>query len=149
MFKEPSTWPTSLQRVAPDGTVVGEFRSVGQWFKRFVRHLAGEERSFLFIDSRFSAQHLVPMRARNIHIVYVLHNIHVASPRLWSSDLGDIYSRLMGKVGGTDAFVTLTAPPAGRHRAAARPHLEPVRGPQPGRHARAQPGAARRVTRTG
>ena len=109
VFKEPSTWPTSLQRVAPDGTVVGEFRSVAQWFKRFVRHLAGEERSFLFIDSRFSAQHLVPMRARNIHIVYVLHNIHVASPRLWSSDLGDIYARLMGKVGGTDAFVTLTA----------------------------------------
>jgi len=109
VFKEPSTWPTSLQRVAPDGTVVGEFRSVGQWFKRFVRHLAGDERSFLFIDSRFSAQHLVPMRARNIHLVYVLHNIHVASPRLWSSDLGDIYNRLMGKIGGTDAFVTLTA----------------------------------------
>jgi poly(glycerol-phosphate) alpha-glucosyltransferase len=109
VFKEPSTWPTSLQRVAPDGTVAGEFRSVGQWFKRFVRHLAGEERSFLFIDSRFSAQHLVPMKARNIHIVYVLHNIHVASPRLWSSDLGDIYNRLMGKIGGTDAFVTLTA----------------------------------------
>ena len=109
VFKEPSTWPTSLQRVAPDGTVVGEFRSVAQWFKRFVRHLAGDERSFLFIDSRFSAQHLVPMRARNIHIVYVLHNIHVAPPRLWSSDMGDIYSRLMDKVGGTDAFVTLTA----------------------------------------
>ncbi len=31
---------------------------------------------------------------------------------------------------------------AGRHRPAARPHLEPVRDPQPGRHARAQPGAA-------
>jgi poly(glycerol-phosphate) alpha-glucosyltransferase len=109
VFKEPSTWPTSLQRVAPDGTVAGEFRSVAQWFKRFVRHLAGDERSFLFIDSRFSAQHLVPMRARNIHIVYVLHNIHVAPPRLWSSDMGDIYSRLMDKVGGTDAFVTLTS----------------------------------------
>ena len=108
IFKEPSTWPSSLQRVAPDGRVTGEFRSVGQWFKRFVRHLAGEERSFMFIDSRFSAQHLVPMRARNIHLVYVLHNIHVASPRLWSSELSDIYGRLMEKVGGTDAFVTLT-----------------------------------------
>jgi poly(glycerol-phosphate) alpha-glucosyltransferase len=108
VFKDPETWPTSIQRVAPDGTVCGEFRSLGQWFKRFVRHLAGDERSFLFIDSRFSAQHLIPMRARNVHLVYVLHNIHVASPRLWSSPIGDIYERLMGKVGGVDAFVTLT-----------------------------------------
>ncbi len=74
-----------------------------------MRHLAGDERSFLFIDSRFSAQHLVPMRARNVHLVYVLHNIHVAPPRLWSSPMGDIYDRLIGKVGGIDAFVTLTA----------------------------------------
>jgi poly(glycerol-phosphate) alpha-glucosyltransferase len=109
VFKDPSSWPSAIQRVAPDGTVSGEFRSLGQWFKRFVRHLAGDERSFLFIDSRFSAQHLVPMRARNVHLVYVLHNIHVASPRLWSSPIGDIYERLIGKVGGTDAFVTLTA----------------------------------------
>ena len=109
VFKEPDSWPTAIQRVAPDGTVSGEFRSLGQWFKRFVRHLAGEERSFLFIDSRFSAQHLVPMRARNVHLVYVLHNIHVAPPRLWNSPIGDIYERLVGKVGGIDAFVTLTA----------------------------------------
>ena len=109
VFKEPGSWPGSIQRVAPDGSVSGEFRSLGQWFKRFVRHLAGDERSFLFIDSRFSAQHLVPMRARNVHLVYVLHNIHVAPPRLWSSPIGDIYERLVGKVGGIDAFVTLTA----------------------------------------
>jgi poly(glycerol-phosphate) alpha-glucosyltransferase len=109
VFKEPSSWPSSIQRVSPDGTVSGEFKSLAQWFKRFVRHLAGDERSFLFIDSRFSAQHLVPMRPRNVHLVYVLHNIHVAPPRLWSSPMGDIYDRLIGKVGGIDAFVTLTA----------------------------------------
>jgi poly(glycerol-phosphate) alpha-glucosyltransferase len=109
VFKEPDSWPASIQRVGTDGTVSGEFKSLGQWFKRFVRHLAGDERSFLFIDSRFSAQHLVPMRARNVHLVYVLHNIHVAPPRLWSSPIGDIYERLVGKVDGIDAFVTLTA----------------------------------------
>ncbi|MEO5709940.1 MAG: glycosyltransferase [Nocardioidaceae bacterium] len=109
VFKDPASWPGSIQRVSPDGNVSGEFKSLGQWFKRFVRHLAGDERSFLFIDSRFSAQHLVPMRARNVHLVYVLHNIHVAPPRLWSSPMGDIYDRLIGKVGGIDAFVTLTA----------------------------------------
>lgn len=108
IFKEPSTWPTSVQRVAPDGTVSGEFKSVAQWFKRFVRVVCGEERSFVFIDSRFSAQHLVPMRAGNIHIVYVLHNIHLAAPRLWSSDHSEIYGLLMDKVDGIDAFVTLT-----------------------------------------
>ena len=78
VFKEPETWPTALQRVGPDGAVLGEFKSVAQWFKRFVRHLSGDERTFLFVDSRFSVQHLVPMRAKNMHVVYVLHNIHVA-----------------------------------------------------------------------
>ena len=109
VFKEPETWPTALQRVGPDGSVLGEFKSVGQWFKRFVRHLSGDERTFLFVDSRFSVQHLVPMRAKNVHVVYVLHNIHVAPPRLWSSELSDIYGRLVGKVDDIDAFVTLTA----------------------------------------
>ncbi len=108
VFKDPETWPKAIQRVAPDGTVSGEFRSVGQWFKRFVRELSGDERTFLFIDTRFNAQHLIPMRAPNIHIVYVLHNIHMAAPRLWSSDFSDIYERLLGLVDGIDAFVTLT-----------------------------------------
>ncbi|QWZ07234.1 glycosyltransferase [Nocardioides panacis] len=109
VFKEPETWPSSIQRVGPDGAVLGEFKSVGQWFKRFVRHLSGDERTFVFVDSRFSVQHLVPMRAKNVHVVYVLHNIHVAPPRLWSSELSDIYGRLVGKVDDVDAFVTLTA----------------------------------------
>ena len=108
VFKAPSTWPKAIQRVNPDGTVSGEFRGVAQFFKRFVRETVGDERTFLFIDTRFNAQQLIPMRAPNIHIVYVLHNIHMAAPRIWSSDFSDIYERLLGLVDGVDAFVTLT-----------------------------------------
>ena len=150
VFKEPETWPTALQRVGPDGPVLGEFKSVAQWFKRFVRHLS-RRRADLPVrrQSRFSAQHLVPMRAKNIHIVYVLHNIHVAPPRLWSSDMWDIYGRLVGQGRRHRRVRDADRPAAGRHRPAAGAHHQPVRDPQPGRHARRATRTCRRGTRTG
>jgi poly(glycerol-phosphate) alpha-glucosyltransferase len=103
-----STWPRSIQRVARDGTVIEKFGSVAQLYKRFVRDLAGEERTFLFVDSRFMLQHLAPVRAPYVHLVYVLHNIHLLPPRLWSSPLGGIYDRVLDRASDVDAFVTLT-----------------------------------------
>ena len=109
IFKEAETWPTSLLRVAPDNTVSGEFGSIGEWFRGWVKWLSGGERTFMFIDSRFNAQHLVPMDdADHIHVLYLLHNIHLATPRHWSSPFNDIYERLMTKVDHFDAMVTLT-----------------------------------------
>ena len=108
VFKEPSTWPREIQRVGADGSVIGSYPALGRWFRQWVRELTDGERAFLFVDSRFNAQHLVPMRAPNIHLVYMLHNIHVLAPRLWSSTTTDIYGRLLDKVDGMDAMVTLT-----------------------------------------
>ncbi len=49
-----------IQRIGADGAVVGEFGSVGQFFRRWIRDLvAGDERAFVFIDSRFVVPHLV------------------------------------------------------------------------------------------
>ena len=108
VFGEPKTWPRSLQQIDEDGAVVGEFTAVGQWFRRWIRELTEGQRSFVFVDSRFNAQHIIPLRAEHIHLIYVLHNIHVAPPRLWSSRHTEMYRRLMRKVSAVDAMVTLT-----------------------------------------
>lgn len=107
-FKRPGTWPTNIIRIGRHGAAVGRYGSLGQWFRSWVREVAGRDRTFVFIDSRYNAQHLIPMRARNIFLLYVLHNIHVAPPRLWSSEMNEIYSRLLKRVDGMDAMVTLT-----------------------------------------
>lgn len=108
VFHDPSSWPNKIQQLGPDGGVVGEFGALGGWFRRWIRDLTEEERSFVFIDSRYNAQHLVPMKAPHVHLVYVLHNVHVLGRRLWSSDTTDMYRRLLGRVNGMDALVTLT-----------------------------------------
>jgi poly(glycerol-phosphate) alpha-glucosyltransferase len=108
VFHDPSSWPKKIQQLGPDGEVVGQFGGLGAWFRLWIRDLTQEERSFVFIDSRFNAQHIVPMKAPHIHLVYVLHNVHVLGPRLWSSDTTDMYRRLLNRVNGMDALVTLT-----------------------------------------
>lgn len=108
IFKKPMTWPHEIQRLAPDGTVLGSFPSLGHWFKNWIRELADGERSFVFVDSRFNAQHVIPIQAPNIHLIYMLHNIHVLAPRLWSSPTTAIYGRLLRRIDGMDAMVTLT-----------------------------------------
>ena len=108
VFGKPPTWPRKIRQVDRNGRVVGEFDSVGQWFRRWIRELTDNQRSFVFVDSRYNGQHVIPMHAPHIHLLYVLHNIHVAPPRLWSSRHTEMYRRLMRKVGGTDALVTLT-----------------------------------------
>ncbi|MGI8433247.1 MAG: glycosyltransferase [Nocardioidaceae bacterium] len=108
VFKEPETWPTSLQQIDGSGKIIGTFGSLGQWFRSWIRELTAKERSFVFVDSRFNAQHVAPMRASHIHIIYVLHNIHVSAPHLWSSETTEMYRRVLARIGGMDAMVTLT-----------------------------------------
>src|SRR5215217_5221430 len=99
----------TIQQVGPQGDVVGELNSVGQWFRRWLRELVGEEeRAFVFIDSRFVVPHIVPMRARRIHLIYQMHNIHLSPPFRWDSPVLRAYRRVLSKIGGMDALVTLT-----------------------------------------
>lgn len=104
------SWPDRIQQVGADGMVVGEFRSIGQWFRRWIREVLGDgdQRAFVFIDSRFVVPHLVPMRSRRIHLIYQMHNVHVGPPRRWDSPVDPVYKRVLSRINGMDAMVTLT-----------------------------------------
>jgi poly(glycerol-phosphate) alpha-glucosyltransferase len=96
--------------IDPAGRVVREYKAAGPWFRRFIRGLAkGQKRTFVFVDSRHVVPHVVPIRARAVHAVYVMHNLHVLKPYRWDSDVNVAYQRVLGRVGEMDAMVTLTA----------------------------------------
>jgi poly(glycerol-phosphate) alpha-glucosyltransferase len=103
------TWPRQIQRIGADGAVVGEFSALGQWFRYWIRELLGDgRRAFVFIDSRFVVPHLVPMRGGRVHLIYQMHNLHVRPPRRWDSEMDPVYKRVLDRIGGMDAMVTLT-----------------------------------------
>jgi poly(glycerol-phosphate) alpha-glucosyltransferase len=104
-----SWWRGRIQMVGEDGAIVGEYETPGQWFRRWIRDLVGEEeRAFVFMDSRFVVPHVVPMRGRRFHLIYLMHNLHVGPPRRWDSDVSLVYKRALERIDGMDAMVTLT-----------------------------------------
>lgn len=110
-FRKPDTWPRAIRRVAENGEIVGSFDSLGAWFRTWLRELTVEDdRAFVFIESRGIVPHLVPMpRANNLHLVYLLHNMHLKAPRRWDSPLaGPSYAGVLDRIPGLDAMVTLT-----------------------------------------
>jgi poly(glycerol-phosphate) alpha-glucosyltransferase len=99
----------TIQQVGEDGGVVGEFTAAGQWFRRWIRELAqGNDRTFVFIDSRFVVPHLLPIRTKRVHMIYVMHNLHVGKPYRWDSDVNTPYKRVLDRIDAMDAMVTLT-----------------------------------------
>jgi poly(glycerol-phosphate) alpha-glucosyltransferase len=100
----------TLLQVGPDGAVVGRYDAARQWFRRWLRELAseGQERTFLFIDSRYVVPHIVPLRATKLYLVYVMHNLHVQRPFRWDSETTLAYKRVLDRIGDVDAMVTLT-----------------------------------------
>jgi poly(glycerol-phosphate) alpha-glucosyltransferase len=104
-----SWWRGTIQMVRPDGAVVGGYDAPGQWFRRWIRDLIGDdERAFIFMDSRYVVPHVVPMRGRRFHLIYLMHNVHVGPPRRWDSETHLVYKRALARIGGLDAMVTLT-----------------------------------------
>ncbi len=103
-----ASWRATIHRIGPDGAPVGEFGSVGQWFRHFIRELAGAERTFVFLDSRFLVPYLVPLRKRRIHVLYQMHNMHLEPPRRWDSALHPVYRRVLARIDDMDAIVNLT-----------------------------------------
>jgi poly(glycerol-phosphate) alpha-glucosyltransferase len=98
---------TTVQRIGADGAPVGEPGSISQWFRRFIRDLAGE-RTFVFLDSRFLVPYIVPLRKRGIHVLYQMHNMHLEPPRRWDSGMSQVYRRVLERIDGMDAIVNLT-----------------------------------------
>ena len=96
--------------IDPQGRIVREYKAAGQWFRRYLRELSeGQERTFVFVDSRHVVPHVVPVRARAVHAVYVMHNLHVLKPYRWDSEVNLAYTRVLRRIGDMDAMVTLTA----------------------------------------
>ncbi len=95
---------TTIHRIGRDG---GEPASLGQWFRQFIRELAGE-RAFVFLDSRFLVPYVVPLRKRGILVLYQMHNMHLEPPRRWDSALHPVYRRVLARIGDMDALVNLT-----------------------------------------
>jgi poly(glycerol-phosphate) alpha-glucosyltransferase len=99
----------TIQQVGEDGQVVGEFTAAGQWFRRWIRELAqGNDRTFVFIDSRFVVPHVIPIRTKRVLMIYVMHNLHVGKPYRWDSDVNTPYKRVLDRIDAMDAMVTLT-----------------------------------------
>ena len=107
-FADPSSWPRRIEKVSPEGEVVGRFKSLGQWFRGYVREVAGDERAFVFLETRVLTPHLVPMRAPNIHLVQVMHNIHTQAPQRWDSPVAPLGQLLLDRINDLDAVVNLT-----------------------------------------
>ena len=103
-----SWWRGAIQLVGDGGAIVGEYETPGQWFRRWIRELVGEERAFVFMDSRFVVPHVVPMRGRRFHLIYQMHNMHVGMPYRWDSPVSLVYKRALERISGMDALVTLT-----------------------------------------
>jgi poly(glycerol-phosphate) alpha-glucosyltransferase len=96
--------------IDPQGRIVREYKTAGQWFRRYLRELAkGQERTFVFVDSRYVVPHVVPVKARAVHAVYVMHNLHVLKPYRWDSEVNVAYTRVLKRIEDMDAMVTLTA----------------------------------------
>ena len=100
--------PTSIDKVARDGQIVGTYSSVGGWFRRWVRDMSRGDQTFVFLDSRFLAPLVVPMKPPHIHISYLMHNIHIGGDRRWDSRSGPVYDKVIEAVDDFDAFVNLT-----------------------------------------
>ena len=105
---EPSSWPKRIQRVSPSGEVLGRFRSIGQWWKTWVRDQVGDELAFVFSDAREMAPHLTPIAGANIYRVQVVHSSYLRPPRRWNSTMNPEAERMLDRVPQLDALVTLT-----------------------------------------
>ena len=109
LHAEAHTWPNSILAMDKAGEVVAEFGSAGDWYRRWVRELTrNDERAFVFIDTRRLIPHLVPMKPARVHLIYLMHNVHINLPRRWNSPMHEIYQRVLHRIGGMDAMVTLT-----------------------------------------
>lgn len=107
-FSDPRSWPTAIELVAPDGAVTRRFRSLGGWFREWVAEVAGDERAFMFMDTRVLTPHLVPMKQPTIHSIQVMHNVHTEGGRRWDAPVGEMGQGLLDRMSDLDAVVMLT-----------------------------------------
>lgn len=107
-FSDPASWPRLIQRVSREGEVLGSFNSLSQWFRGWVREVAEDERAFVFLETRVLTPHLSSMKAPNIHLIQVMHNVHTQQDHRWDGPVAPLAQKLLDRMDHLDAVVTLT-----------------------------------------
>lgn len=107
-FQDQASWPQQIERVSRDGELLEPLTSLGEWFRGWVGELAGDERAFVFVETRVLTPHLVPMDAPNIHQIQVMHNVHTTAPHDWNSPVAPLGQVLLDRMSDLDAVVNLT-----------------------------------------
>ena len=107
-FSEPSSWPGLIHRVSREGEVLGRFNSLSQWFRGWVREVAEDDPAFVFLETRVLTPHLSTMKAPNIHLIQVMHNVHTMHDHRWDAAVPTLAQHLIDRMDHLDAVVTLT-----------------------------------------
>jgi len=107
-LSEPSTRLRDVQLISSTAETVDRSLTLRQWFREWVLELTGDERSFVFLETRVLTPHLVPISAPNVHTIQVMHNVHTEGGRRWDAPVGTMGQLLLGKMSDLDAVVTLT-----------------------------------------
>jgi poly(glycerol-phosphate) alpha-glucosyltransferase len=101
---------TKVYLVNSKGEPVGRWSNQRGWRRKWIRTLLEPDRkAFLFCDSRYAIDDILPLEDRRLHIIHIIHNIHVRNPFLWSSPLNPTYEPLFDSIRHVDALVTLTS----------------------------------------
>lgn len=92
------------------GQVAGMWPKQGGWRQQWIMGLADPgRRVFIISDSRDALAHILPMPDERFHILHLMHNIHVQTPRGWNSPLQPTYVKLLQSIEHLDGLVTLTS----------------------------------------
>ncbi|HST82972.1 MAG TPA: glycosyltransferase [Kineosporiaceae bacterium] len=101
---------TKVYLVNSKGEPVGRWSTQRGWRRKWIRTLLEPKRkAFLFCDSRYAIDDILPLDDRRLHIMHIMHNIHVRSPFLWSSPLNPTYEPLFESIRHVDGLLTLTS----------------------------------------
>lgn len=91
---------------------VRRFSSIGGLFREWLHWLAPDGPAYVISDHRHVLIKLLPMTDERFHVVHLMHNIHLKTPRHWNSALSTAYPTLFKNLQHLDGLVTLTH----RHR---------------------------------
>ena len=100
---------TDVILVNSKGDPVGNWPTNRGFRQNWIRALTPlGERAFIISDSRFAINYILPMSGDDLHVLYVMHNMHVAKNQ-WNATIHKSFKPLLDQIDALDGFVGLTA----------------------------------------